>query len=330
MTRRWSSEMTTSTRLLPRDTDLRLPSNSANNQTMKTFVITISAMLLLAATTHAATLAFYDFNGSGTATVGSAVTDSVGGHHGTVTGGDLIYGSDPIVGNYLSFAADGPSLGGAGNRVVIPGHSDFLFGVTGTYTIETIFRMTQTGTGTNGVLLSKGADVSNPDSQLWLRHQGNGQLRGLIEGVDNTTEDTATSSGSPLVNDGLWHSVALVYDGTLATKRLDIFIDGILRGSDTSVGTLGVIGGDDNDPIIIGEFASLAANRSFAGDIAALRFSNTALTAAEFLAVPEPSTATLLAVSLAGVCFARSRRREEAEMAAKLNGSASSPRQLPR
>jgi len=271
---------------------------------MKTLVATCS-VFLATCIADAATVAFYDFNGIGTATVGSTIADSVGGHNGTVTGGDLSYGLDPLVGSYLSFAADGPSLGGAGNRVVVAGHSDFLFTVDQAYTIEAIFRTTQAGTGTNGVLLSKGADVSNPDSQWWLRHQGNGQLRGLVEGVDNTTEDNATSSGSPLINDGLWHSVAVVFDGTLATKRLDIFIDGALRGSDTTIGTLGLIGGTDSDPVIFGEFASLAANRSFAGDIAAIRFSNGALTPAEFLAVPEPSVAALLLGGLISIRFIR-------------------------
>jgi hypothetical protein len=276
---------------------------------MKNLLIGITTLLVATHVASAATVAYYEFNDTGTATVGSSITDSVGGHNGSVAGGDLLYGTDPVVGSYLSFAADGPSLGGAGNRVEIPGHSDFLFDVTGTYTIEAIFRMSQTGTGTNGVLLSKGGDVSNPDSQWWLRHQGNGQMRGLVEGVDNTTEDSATSAGSPLVNDGFWHSVAVVFDGASPTKRLEIYIDGVLRGSDASVGTLGVIGGADTDPVIFGEFASLAANRSFEGDLAAVRFSNSALTPAEFLVVPEPSTAALFAAALAGGLFWRRRVR---------------------
>jgi hypothetical protein len=273
---------------------------------MKLFVVTICSILLLACLAPGATVAFYEFNSTGTASVGATITDSTGTHHGSVAGGDLVYGNDPVVGSYLSFAADA-GLGNPGNRVVIPGHSDFLFDVTGAFTIEAIFRMTQTGTGTNGVLLSKGADVSNPDSQWWLRHQGNGQLRSTIEGLGNTTEDTATSTGTPLGNDGLWHHVALVFDGTAPTKSFQIFVDGALRGSDASVGTLGIMGGDDNDPVIFGEFASLGANRSFEGDLAAVRFSNAALPPSEFLAVPEPTAATLLAAAFASALMVRRR-----------------------
>jgi len=267
--------------------------------------VTLS-VLLTAGVASAGTVAFYDFNGSGTATVGSTIVDSVGGHNGAVTGGDLLYGFDPIVGSYLSFAADGPSVGGVGNRVVIPGSADFVFNTGQAYTIEAVFRTTQTVT--NGVIVSKGSDVSNPDSQWWIRHQGNGLLRASFEGDTGAgVEDTATSATGTLFNDGLWHSVAFVFDGTLPTKTFGIYVDGVLRGSDAAIGTSGVVGGIDSDPVVIGEYASLAANRSFAGDIAAVRFSNAALTPAEFLVIPEPSIVALLAC--AGALWLLGRRR---------------------
>ena len=269
---------------------------------LKALALTI---LLTAGVASAGTVALYDFNGGGTAAVGSTIFDSVGGHNGAVVGGALLYGFDPIVGSYLSFDADGPSVGGLGNRVEIPGSPAFLFSTNEAYTFEAVFRTTQTVT--NGVILSKGCDVSNPDSQWWLRHQGNGLLRGLVEGVDNTVEDMATSATGFLYNDGVWHHVAVVYDGTQATKRLDIYLDYVLRGSDTAIGTLGLIGGTDADPVIFGEYASLAANRSFAGDLAAVRFSNAALTAAEFMLVPEPSSLALLACAGAMSLWARRR-----------------------
>jgi hypothetical protein len=226
---------------------------------------------------HAATVAHYEFNGTGTATVGSTVTDVTGNHNGTVQGGDLVYGSDPLVGGYLSFDLDGA------DRVVVSGAAGLLFDVNQSYTVEVIFRTTMTSD--IGSLISKGADVSNPDSQLWIRYQGNGQLRGLIEGVDNTTEDSATSSAATPVNNGQWHRVALVFDGAASPKKLQIYVDGNLSGSDASVGTLGVIGGTDTDPLVIGEFASLALNRSFVGDISAIRLSDTALAPQDFLQV---------------------------------------------
>jgi hypothetical protein len=244
---------------------------------MKHFIVTTCSILLLACAAPGATVAHYQFNGSGPALIGSAVVDSAGNHDGAVQGGDLVYGNDPLVGNYLSFDLDGT------DRVVIPGAAALGFNTDQSYTIEVIFRTTMTSD--IGSLISKGADVSNPDSQLWIRYQGNGQLRGLIEGADNTTEDSANSSAATPVNDGQWHRVALVFDGTVSPKKLQIYVDGNLSGSDASVGTLGIIGGGDNDPVIIGEFASLGLNRSFAGDIAAVRLSDTALAPQDFLPV---------------------------------------------
>lgn len=250
---------------------------------MKTIVSIASLILFLTAATRAATIAHYEFNGTGTAAVGSTITDSTGNHHGTVQGSDLEYGSDPLVGSFLSFELDGA------DRVVIPDGPGLTFDTSQSYTIEIIFRTTMTTE--IGSLISKGADTSNPDSQYWIRYQGTGQLRGLIEGEDNTTEDNATSNAATPVNDGAWHHVALVFDGTVSPKRLQIYIDGTLSGSDANVGTLGLIGGREDDPLIIGEFASLAMSRSFAGDIAAVRLSDAALTPEEFLQV----TATYIA-----------------------------------
>lgn len=274
---------------------------------MKTGTTIAVSILLIGASTQAATIAHYEFDGTGTAAVGSTITDSVGGHHGTVVGGDLLFGSDPNIGSYLTFAADGPSVGGLGNRVEVPGAPAFTFGVDGTFTIETIFRTTQTVT--NGVLVSKGGDVSNPDSQWWLRHRGDGRVQGLIEGLDSTAEESASSVTGVRYDDGQWHHMAVVYNGTLATKRLDLFVDGVWIAADTTINTLGVVGGADTDPVIFGEFASLAANRSFAGDIAAIRFSDTALVPLDFLVVPEPSSGLLLLGGVFG--FLRFIRRKK-------------------
>src|SRR5574338_336854 len=120
---------------------------------MKKLFAGIISAALAACSSFAATVAYYEFNGTGTASVGSSILDSVGGHNGTVAGGDLVYGLDPMEGGYLRVASDGPSVSGLGNRVVVPGSSDFLFDITTAYTIEAIFRTTQTGT--NGVLISK-------------------------------------------------------------------------------------------------------------------------------------------------------------------------------
>lgn len=242
-------------------------------------ILALGAFLgLLSLSVQAGTVAYYEFNGTGLAPVGSTITDSTGNHHGTVAGGDLEYGMDPLAGSYLRF--DSNSV----DRVEIAGAPDLVFHTDGAYTIEVVFR-TRMLTSAVGALVSKGADVSNPDSQWWLRYRDGARATGLIEGTDNTTEDSATTASGIPLNDGNWHHVALVFNGTVSPKRLEIYLDGVLSGSDASVGTAGVVGGADSDPVVIGEFASLAVSRSFAGDIAAIRLSDTALAPAEFLQV---------------------------------------------
>lgn len=236
----------------------------------------------LALCANAATVAQYDFTGTGTAALGSTIADATGNHNGTVEGGPLLYGTDPLMGSYLHFDADGTNVGGLGNRVVIPGHADFLFSLDQSYTMEVIFRTTQTGT--NGALLSKGCTVANPPSQWYLRHQGNGQVRGVIEGFDTTSEPNATTTTAS-ISDGQWHHVAFVLDAQANPKRTLVYVDNVQSAVNENIGGVsGIIGGTDAESVIIGELGTLPGNRSFAGDISAVRFSNAALTPGEFLA----------------------------------------------
>jgi hypothetical protein len=119
-------------------------------------ILALGAFLgLLSLSVQAGTVAYYEFNGTGLAPVGSTITDSTGNHHGTVAGGDLEYGMDPLAGSYLRF--DSNSV----DRVEIAGAPDLVFHTDGAYTIEVVFR-TRMLTSAVGALVSKGADVSNP------------------------------------------------------------------------------------------------------------------------------------------------------------------------
>ncbi len=244
---------------------------------MKKILALTVLVSLFGTSLNAATVAYYRFSGTGTAPTNTVINDLAGAHNGTVVGGDLVYGTDPLMGGYLTFDCDGK------DRIVIPHSPDLVFDASASYTFEAVIRMTQSGTGTNGAILSKGCDVSNPDSQYWVRHQGNGTARGDIEGLGagtGGTENSVTSTTTTMVNDGSWHHVAFVCDG--AAKKLRIYIDGLLHSTST-VSTTGTVGGGDNDPLIIGEFGTLPVNRSFGGDIAAVRLSDTALAPEDFL-----------------------------------------------
>jgi hypothetical protein len=265
---------------------------------MKTFLTTNLIALAITLSANAATVAYYEFDGTGTAAVSDTILDLSGnGRDGAVTGGSLIYGSDLTFGlsspvsSYLTFEADSPTS----DRVVVPGNAAFTFGASGSYTIEAVFRTTQTAIG---VIIADNATTSTTP-QWWLRHDGAGQMFGLARG--NANEGNATT-GSPAVNNGQWHVASMVYTGT----ALNLYIDGALRSSDATITSVGTIGGASGT-LMFGEINSLTANRSFAGDIAAVRLSDTALTTVDFLVVPEPGTLSLLAVGVVSLFTIRRR-----------------------
>lgn len=74
---------------------------------MKKLLPGITTPFVTTRVASAATVAYCEFNGSSLAAVGSSITDSVGGHPGTVDGGDLLFGSDPVAGRFLKVAEGG-------------------------------------------------------------------------------------------------------------------------------------------------------------------------------------------------------------------------------
>ena len=96
------------------------------------------------------------------------------------------------------------------------------------------------------------------------------------------------------INDGAWHHVAFVYDGTLATPSVKVYIDHALANEhkyNASDGNLkkitGTISYADNNAIYIGGYDTYYNSgygyRRFPGVIDEVRVSNTALTPAQFL-----------------------------------------------
>jgi hypothetical protein len=246
---------------------------------MQRFLWVQLASFLLYSTAHSGTVAYYEFNGTGSALVNDAVTDSSGnGRNGTVKGAALLYGqdvsfgADSTVASYLSFTADSPTF----NRVEIPGTAAFSFLPAAAYTVEVIFRTTQASVG---MLISDSATTST-SRQWWLRHDGLGQMTPLVRGSGN--EGGTSTTGTPAVNDGQWHHAAMIYTGT----ALQLYIDGVLRVQDSAIVSTGAFGG--TGALILGEINTLTANRSFGGDIAAIRLSDTALAAVDFLSTQAP------------------------------------------
>ena len=90
---------------------------------------------------------------------------------------------------------------------------------------------------------------------------------------------------SALINDGLWHHIALTYDGP--TRAANLYVDYARVAGGTVINPLVY----DNSAL---RFGSSGGGRGFDGYMDEVRLSDTALAPTEFLsAVPEPSVVSL-------------------------------------
>ena len=150
-------------------------------------------------------------------------------------------------------------------------NNNFDFAGNDSFTLEAVIRIPN-GTSNTGALLSK--DLASNQPSWWLRVETAGHVRFLVS--DNASE-SLVSSGATLVNDGNWHHIAAVKDGT--NNRLKIFIDGtqIADVADTTTGSHA-----NSQPLSIGKF-NASSSRNFIGDIDFIRISTSALAPAQFV-----------------------------------------------
>ena len=147
----------------------------------------------------------------------------------------------------------------------------------------------------NAFTVSWQAMVTKGDS-AWRMHRNSSGSDTSFVGFGTTGVGNVDLAGSRNVNDGRWHHVTCVYDGT-TTKS--IYVDGAL---DNSVTTAGSIKSDIYN-VFIGANAQ-AAGRNFNGSIAEVAVFTNALTAAQIKTVYDaanvPPAITLQPVAPAG------------------------------
>ncbi len=160
--------------------------------------------------------------GGTTAAAGNLISFNISA--GVDVVGDSSTGNQ-ITGNVFYDDDDRVGLGFDGNSYVsLP--TNPISGLVEEETIEAWFQTT-----TGGVIL--GSQSSNPASDSYT-YPGSGQLLyvgtdGKLYGVFNDSSDGPVVSSGVVVNDGSWHSVALVFDGDSAEEYL--YLDGQLVGS---------------------------------------------------------------------------------------------------
>lgn len=190
---------------------------------------------------------------------GIASDDSGNGYSGTLFG-------DPVwmpAGGWIDGAID---LDGAGDYIRI--EDEAPFDITDVITVSAWIKVTSFDNDWAGV-------VTKGDSAWRLaRSYGGSNMEFSCTGISNN--QYGYISGNINVDDGAWHHVAGVYDGS----RIYLYIDGVEDASEPATGSIDL----NNYKVFIGENGQ-ATGRTWNGYIDDVRVYHRALTAPDILSI---------------------------------------------
>jgi Concanavalin A-like lectin/glucanases superfamily len=240
-------------------------------------------------------VAQYHFDEAG----GTTAFDSVGSVHGTLSVAGAAFSAGGIAGNAISldrvaggFVNMGPSFG-------------FL---TGDYSIA--FWVKTTTTQIDTLALSKHTANSANGYYFNINPTGDGGTANKVT-FDASSQTSQGVTSTTSVNDGVWHQIVGVYQ---AGGSESIFVDG--APAESTNGSFAMIA--NSAPFLIGGVNSAGTPTArYTGLVDEVQIYNQALTGAQVdylfqnpaQGIPEPGTASLIAVGVAGWLTLRRRSR---------------------
>ena len=200
----------------------------------------------------------------------SDATDVVGGANGLLMGGAAVVGGRLL-------------LDGVDDYVQL---SEHIIPTSGSYTVALFAQQTSAQSGYRE-LISQGFSTG---PGFYIGHDPVGEIR---------VSDLWLNSGVAFPSDGLRHHFAVSVDADLGTTNL--YVDGFLQATLGSAIATSTIGEHT-------QFGRQFTNHMehFSGELDDVRVFDHALSASEVAVIPEPSTALLMGLGLAGLA---SRRR---------------------
>lgn len=247
---------------------------------MKTTLLSLGLAAAATMTSQAAITANWDFNNA---------NDSVSSTAGTLNGGATLSGGKLNLTGTGGFDAEtAGGLGGTGSFTIV---AEFTTSANSDQTIVAY----NPGNGVTG-----GQDIR-------FFAQANGNFRIEMNAGAGFELDLGTLN----LNDGATHRVAAIFDSGTGDsfQDLDIYVDGtiynVTGGTDHTINLTTGTAADDN--VSFGYQLNNTGNRVFTGSMEFVQIHNTALSAAQITAIPEPSSAALL--GLGGLALILRRRK---------------------
>ena len=262
---------------------------------MKKFTILVSTLFASAAISQASLVGYWNFND------GTANDSSGNGNHGTYTNGASASTNVPTGGGAMSLA-----VGGGTQHVLVPDSSSL--DISGSITITAWVQRSANGWG--AILAKSPSDVSNinfPGNYELRLGNGDGIMDFLWEdGTPNMFTNIVDTGGS--VAAGTWSHIAL--SGT-NSGAYSFYIDGVATSSGTTPANF--LTDQNNNPLYLGSRGDLFTTLN--GGLDEISIWDQALDAGQIdsifqngvTSVPEPSTALLGTLALAGLAMRRRR-----------------------
>lgn len=271
----------------------------------------ISMLAVLADPAWGATVARWTFDDDGHSAgdVITTVVDDQSAASGAIGTGGAVYSSDvPTDGTGLSLAFDGD------DAIVFANESVFDRDWNQPFTAELYVKTS--GTSGHANLLVKLLPAAPFRGFQWVIDYSTGFQQVAMQN-NNSPHRSAGVLGSTPVNDGAWHHLAVVYDGSGTAAGFTLYVDQAAEATTTQADTLG------GNTTLNDEVMRLGRDprniNGFVGNIDQVRFSDAALTPAEFdvftapvatVPVLPPVGLALLGGLFAAAGAAGARRRE--------------------